>query len=322
MKALASICALLALGSAANVGAQQNFPNRPLRIVVFIPAGGAADFLARLMAQKLGDTLGQTVVVDNRAGSGGVIGTSLVAKSAPDGYTLLQGGITTHGIGPNLYTNLPYDPVKDFAPIIHSASMPVFMLSHVQVPVKSVSDVIALANAKPGTISFGSPGAGSAPHMVGELFKIVTGIPTQHIPYKGSGTGAPALAAGEVPIFFDAVAGHIPFIKSGRVRPLAVTSAARVSAFPEVPTMKESGYEKIDGQVWYGLLAPAGTPKSVIAKLNAESMRVLAMPDVKERLTGASIDAVGGTPEAFDRLIRSEIDRWAPVVKAAGVKVN
>src|SRR5512139_2957038 len=186
MKLVAALTALIALACAAPAHAQQNFPTRPLRIVVFIPAGGAADFLARVMAQKLGDLLGQTVVVDNRAGSGGVIGTNLVAKSAPDGYTLLQGGITTHGIGPSLYANLPYDPVKDFDPIIHSASMPVFLLSHVQVPVKSVSDLIALAKAKPGSISFGSPGAGSAPHMVGELFKIVTGIPTQHIPYKGS----------------------------------------------------------------------------------------------------------------------------------------
>jgi len=322
MKLVASIAALMALACIAPVHAQQAFPSRPLRIVVFIPAGGAADLLARVMAQKLGDLLGQTVVVDNRPGSGGVIGSNLVAKAAPDGYTLLQGGITTHGIGPNLYANLPYDPVKDFAPIIHSASMPVFILSHVQVAAKSVSDVIAAAKAKPGSISFGSPGAGSAPHMVGELFRIVTGIQVQHVPYKGSGTGAPALAAGEVPIFFDAVAGHIPFIKTGRVRALAVTSAARVAAFPDVPTMKEQGLEKIDGQVWYGLLAPAGTPKQVIAKLNAESMRVLAMPDVKERLTGASIDAAGGTPEGFGRFIQTEIEKWAPVVKAAGVKVN
>ena len=322
MRILGSLAALLTAVCMTPAHAQPSFPSRPLRIVVFIPAGGAADFLARVMAQKLGDALGQTVVVDNRPGSGGVIGSSLVAKSAPDGYTLLQGGITTHGIGPNLYANLPYDPVKDFAPVIHSASMPVFMLAHIQVPVKSVSDVIALAKAKPGSVSFGSPGAGSAPHMVGELFKIVTGIQTQHVPYKGSGTGAPALAAGEVPIFFDAVAGHIPFLKTGRVRTLAVTSAARVAAFPDVPTMKEVGLEKIDGQVWYGLLAPAGTPKDVVAKLNAESMRVLALPEVRERLSGASIDAAGGTPEEFGKFIRAEIAKWAPVVKAAGVKVN
>jgi len=322
MKYLAWIPISIALTFAFTANAQQNYPTRPLRVVVFIPAGGAADFLARVTAQKLGDALGQTVVVDNRAGMGGVIATNLVAKAAPDGYTLLQCGITTHGIGPHVYTDLPYDPVKDFAPVILSATMPVFMMSNAQVPVKSVSEVIALAKAKPGGISFGSPGTGSAPHLVGELFKIVTALPSQHIPYKGSGTGAPALAAGEVPIMFDAVAGHQAFIKSGRVRALAVTSAARVSAFPDIPTMKELGLARVDGLVWYGLLAPAGTPKNIIAKLNAESNRVLAMQDVKDRLTAASIETAGGTPEEFGKFIRAELDKWGPVVKAAGVKAN
>ena len=322
MKKFARITSLIAMACAFTAHAQQNYPSRPLRVVVFIPAGGAADFLARITAMKLGEALGQTVVVDNRAGSGGVIATNLVAKAAPDGYTLLQGGITTHGIGPNMYTNLPYDPVKDFAPIILSATMPVFMMSNTQVPVKSVNEVIALAKSKPGTLSFGSPGTCSAPHMVGELFKIVTGIPVQHIPYKGSGTGAPALAAGEVPVFFDAVAGHMPFIKSGRVRALAVTSVARVSAFPDIPTMKEVGLARIDGLVWYGLLAPAGTPKHIIAKLNAETNRVLAMQEVKDKLMAASIQTAGGSPEEFGKFIRAELDKWGPVVKAAGVKVN
>ena len=184
------------------------------------------------------------------------------------------------------------------------------------------SDVVALAKAKPGTVSFGSPGTGSAPHMVGELFKIVTALPIQHIPYKGSGTGAPALASGEVPIFFDAVAGHQAFIKSGRVRALAVTSNVRVSAYPEVPTMKEAGFPKVDGTVWYGLQAPAGTPKAIITKLNTESNKVLAMQEVKDRLAAASIETAGGTPEEFAKFIRSELDRWGPVIKAAGVKVN
>ncbi len=322
MKILASLSALIALGCGFHASAQQNYPNRPLRVVVFLPPGGAADVLARVMAQKLGDALGQTVVVDNRPGSGGVIGTNVVAKAAPDGYTLLHSGITTHGIGPHIYTNLPYDPIKDFAPIVLAGTAPVFMMAHVQVPVKTVSDVVALAKAKPGTVSFGSPGTGSAPHMVGELFKIVTALPIQHIPYKGSGTGAPALASGEVPIFFDAVAGHQAFIKSGRVRALAVTSNVRVSAYPEVPTMKEAGFPKVDGTVWYGLQAPAGTPKAIITKLNTESNKVLAMQEVKDRLAAASIETAGGTPEEFAKFIRSELDRWGPVIKAAGVKVN
>ena len=317
-----SLSACITLSYGYNVYAQQSYPTRPLRVVVFIPPGGGADFLARVTAQKLGDALGQTVVVDNRAGSGGVIACNLVAKAAPDGYTLLQAGITTHGIGPNVYTNLPYDPVKDFSPIILTATLPVFLMANTQVPVKSVSDLLAMAKAKPGGISFGSPGTGSAPHMVGELFKIVTGMPSQHIPYKGSGTGAPALGAGEVPVMFDAIAGHLAFIKLGRVRTLAVTSGARLAAFPDVPTMKEAGFPQVDGEVWYGLLAPAGTPRPIITKLNVETKRALAMQEVKDKLTVTGIDATSSTPEEFGKFIRAEIDKWAPVVKAAGVKAN
>jgi tripartite-type tricarboxylate transporter receptor subunit TctC len=316
------LSAAIAIGCAVGANAQQNYPNRPVRVVVFVPAGGGADLLARVMGQKLGEALGQTVVVDNRAGMGGVIGTSVVAKAAPDGHTLLQGGITTHGIGPHIYPNLPYDPVKDFVPIVLSGTLPIFLVANTQVPAKSVSELIALAKAKPDAMSFASPGTGSAPHLVGELFKIVTGIPSVHIPYKGSGTAAPDLAAGNVQFMFDAIAGHQPFIQSGRTRALAVTSPARLAAFPDIPTMKELGFARVDGTVWYGLLAPAGTPKNVIAKLNAESNRVLAMPDVKEKLTRAGIDAAGGTPEAFAKFIRAESDKWAPVVKAAGVKAN
>lgn len=322
IKPIARISALIALACGFAAHAQQNYPTRPLRVVVFLPPGGAADVLMRVMGQKLGDSLGQTVVIDNRPGMGGVIGTNVVAKAAPDGYTLLHSGITTHGIGPHIYTNLPYDPVKDFTPVVLSATMPVFMLAYAQAPVKSVQEVITLAKSKPNAVSWGSPGTGSAPHMVGEMFKIATAIPSPHIPYKGSGTGAPALAAGEIPVFFDAVAGHQAFIKSGRVRALAVTSPARVSAYPDVPTMKESGQPKVDGTVWYGLQAPAGTPKHIIAKLNAESNRVLAMQDVKDRLTAVSIDAAGSTPEEFSKFIRAELEKWGPVVKAAGVKAN
>jgi tripartite-type tricarboxylate transporter receptor subunit TctC len=314
--------ALIVLAWAFAAHAQQSYPNRPVRVVVFVPAGGAADLLARVMAQKLGEALGQTVVVDNRSGMGGVVGTSVVAKATPDGYTLLQGGITTHGIGPHIYPNLPYDPQKDFVPIVLSGTLPVFLVVNAQVPAKSVSELIALAKAKPDGVSFASPGTGSAPHLVGELFKIVTGIPSVHIPYKGSGIGAPALASGEVQFMFDGIAGHQAFIQAGRTRALAVTSPARLAAFPDIPTMKELGLPRVDGTVWYGLLAPAGTPKPILQKLNAESTRVLAMQDVKERLTRAGIDAGGGTPEEFGKFIRAEFDKWGPVVKAAGVKVN
>ena len=313
---------ILALTWAFAANAQQSYPNRPVRVIVFVPAGGGADLLARIMGQKLGEVLGQTVVVDNRAGMGGVVGTSIVAKALPDGYTLLQGGITTHGIGPHIYSNLPYDPLKSFVPVVLSATMPIFLVANAQVPAKSVSELIALAKAKPAGVSFASPGTGSAPHLVGELFKMVTGIPSPHIPYKGSGLGAPALAGGEVQFMFDAIAGHQPFIQSGRVKALAVTSPARLAAFPDIPTMKEVGLARVEGSVWYGLLAPAGTPKLIIQKLNAESNRVLATQEVKGRLTGAGIDAAGGTPEDFGKFIRAEFDKWGPVVKAAGVKAN
>ena len=321
-KRLALIPAVLALACGFAAHAQQSYPSRPVRVVVFVPPGGAADLLARIMGQKLGEALGQTVVINNRAGMGGVVGTSIVAKAAPDGYTLLQGGITTHGIGPHIYSSLPYDPLRDFAPVVLSATMPIFLVANAQVPVKSVGELVALAKAKPDSVSFASPGTGSAPHLVGELFKIVTGIPSQHVPYKGSGLGAPALAGGEVQFMFDAIAGHQPFIQSGRVKALAVTSPARLAAFPGIPTMKELGYPRVDGAVWYGLLAPAATPKAIIQKLNAASDRVLATQDVKGRLTGAGIDAAGGTPEDFGKFIRAEFDKWGPVVKAAGVKAN
>ena len=323
-RTLPGICSALALGLACSFAAhaQQSFPTRAVRIVVFVPAGGGADQLARVMGMKLGELLGQTVVIENRAGMGGVIGTNLVAKATPDGYTLLQGGITTHGIGPHIYANLPYDPVKDFVPVVLSGTLPIFLVVNAQVPVSSVSELIAYAKAKPDSVSFASPGTGSAPHLVGELFKIVTAIPSQHVPYKGSGTAAPDLAGGRVQFMFDAIAGHQPFIQTGRVKALAVTSPARLPAFPDVPTMKELGYARVDGTVWYGLLAPAATPKAIVAKLNAEARRALAAQDVKERLTVAGIDAAGGTPEEFGRFIRAESDKWGPVVKAAGVKAN
>jgi tripartite-type tricarboxylate transporter receptor subunit TctC len=207
-------------------------------------------------------------------------------------------------------------------PVVLSATMPIFLVANAQVPVKSVSELVALAKAKPAGVSFASPGTGSAPHLVGELFKMVTGIPSQHVPYKGSGLGAPALAGGEVQFMFDAIAGHQAFIQSGRTKALAVTSLARLTAFPEVPTMKEVGLARVEGSVWYGLLAPAGTPQPIIARLNAESNRVLATQELKGRLTGAGIDAAGGTAEDFGKFIRAELDKWGPVVKAAGVKAN
>lgn len=300
----------------------QNYPVRPVRLIVTVPPGGAADLVARVMAQKLGDAFGQTLVVDNRAGGGGQIAAETVAKAQPDGYTVLLGSITTHGIGPHMYSKLPYDPVKDFAPVCLYATMPMIMVANAQLPVKNVGELIALAKSKPNSISFASSGSGGAPHLVGELFKSVTGAPIQHVPYKGSAPGAADVAGGQVQLMFDALAPHLPHLKSGRTKVLAAISPARLPVAPDAPTMTELGYPKVAASIWYGLMAPAATPRAIVMRLNGESNRILAMADVKERLGGAGIDTAGGSPEDFAKFIRDEMAKWGPVVKASGAKAD
>ena len=302
--------------------AQSAYPSRPVRLIVTVPPGGAADLVARVMAQKLGDSLGQTFVVDNRAGGGGQIAADTVAKAAPDGYTTLLASITTHGIGPHIYAKLPYDPVKDFAPVCLYATMPMIMVANAQLPVKNVPELIALAKAKPNSISFASSGSGGAPHLVGELFKNVTGAPLQHVPYKGSAPGAADVAGGQVQLMFDALAPHLPHLKSGRTKVLAAISPARLPIAPDAPTMTELGFAKVAASIWYGMLVPAGTPKALITKLNVEANKALEMPDVKERLAGAGIDVGGGSPEDYAKFIRDELAKWGPVVKASGAKLD
>ena len=307
----------------AATGAGQAYPTRSMRLIVTVPPGGAADLVARVVAQKLGDGLGQTLVVDNRGGGGGQIAAELAAKSAPDGYTLLQASITTHGIGPHVYEKLLFDPLKDFSPIALTATMPMIVVANVQTPVKSIKDMVALAKAKPGGYGFGSSGSGGAPHLVGELFKSVTGVNLQHIPYKGSGPAATDVAGGQVAFAFDAIAPHMPHIKSGRTRVLAAISPRRLVLFPEVPTMIEIGYPQVAASIWYGLMAPAGVAKPIIAKLNAETNRVLGLQEVKDRMAGAGIDAAApNAPEDFVKFIRDELAKWGPVVKAAGAKAD
>ena len=318
---LGAVAAGVLLGFPA-AHAQQNYPMRPVRVIVMVPPGGAADLVARVMAQKLGEALGQTFVVDNRGGGGGEIAADTVAKAAPDGYTTLLASITTHGIGPHVYSKLPYDPVKDFAPVCLYATMSMIIVVNAQLPVKYVHDLIALAKAKPNSINFASSGSGGAPHLVGELFKNVTGAPIQHVPYKGSAPGAADVAAGQVQLMFDAIAPQLPHIKSGRTKVLAAISPARLPIAPDAPTMIELGYPKVAASIWYGMMVPAGTPKAIIAKLNVESNKALALPEVKERLAGAGIDTAGGTPEEFAKFIRDELAKWGPVVKASGAKVD
>jgi tripartite-type tricarboxylate transporter receptor subunit TctC len=311
-------CFILAFSSA--VTAQADFPSRPIRLVVTVPPGGAADFIARLVGGKIAESLGQPVVVETRGGAGGTIAADAVAKAAPDGYTLLQNSITTHGVGPHLYAKLPYDPVKDFAPVSGLALLPLIMAVNADLPFRNVQELIS--HSKSNALNFASSGNGGAPHMAAELFKSVTGAPLTHVPYKGSGPAVADLVGGRVQIMFDAAPSLIAHIRSGRLRVLGAASTERNRLLPEVPTFGELGYPKVAVSLWYGLLAPAGTPKPVVEKLNREAARALTSPDVRDKLQAQGAEPMPGTPEAFASFMQEEMAKWAPVVKQAGVKLD
>jgi tripartite-type tricarboxylate transporter receptor subunit TctC len=311
-------CLLFAVAPAAP--AQGDYPNRPIRLVVTVPPGGAADFIARLVGAKLAESLGQAVLVDNRAGAGGTIATDSVAKAPADGYTLLQNSITTHGVGPHLYARLPYDPVKDFVPITGLALLPLIMAVNAELPARNVNELVRLSKANP--LNFASSGNGGAPHMAAELFKSETGSSITHVPYKGSGPAVADLIGGRVQMMFDAAPSLIQHVKSGKLRVLAAASAQRNRLLPEVPTFAELGYPKVAVSLWYGLLAPAGTPRLVIDRLNRETLKALDSADVREKLLAQGAEPMLGTPEAFGAFMREEMAKWAPVVKQAGVKLD
>ena len=310
-------CFILLFSCAA---AAQDFPNRPLRLVVTVPPGGAADFIARLVGGKMSETLGQPVVVENRGGAGGTIAADAVAKAAPDGYTLLQNSITTHGVGPHLYAKLPYDPVKDFAPVTGLALLPLIMAINAELPAKSVDELVRYS--KSHALNFASSGNGGAPHMAAELFKSETGASLTHVPYKGSGPAVADLVGGRVQIMFDAAPSLIQHVKSGKLRVLAAASARRNPLLPEVPTFAELGYPKIAVSLWYGLLAPAGTPRAVVDRLNRETVKALQTAEVRERLLAQGAEPMPGSPEAFASFMQEESVKWAPIVKQAGVKLD
>jgi tripartite-type tricarboxylate transporter receptor subunit TctC len=311
--------ACLILGFSQWVAAQ-DYPNRPVRLVVTVPPGGAADFIARLVGGKLSEAMGQPVVVENRGGAGGTIAADVVAKAAPDGYTLLQNSITTHGVGPHLYSKLPYDPVKDFAAVSGLAVLPLIMAVNADLLPKSVQELIVFS--KTNALNFASSGNGGAPHMAAELFKSVTGAAMTHVPYKGSGPAVADLIGGRVQVMFDAAPSLIAHIRSAKLRVLAAASAQRNRLLPDVPTFAELGHPKIAVSLWYGLLAPAGTPRSAIGKLNSEVGKILESPEVRERLQAQGAEPMPGTPEAFASFMQDEMAKWAPVVKQAGVKLD
>ena len=320
LKPLATIAMLLATGIALAQPAA--YPAKPVRIVVPYPPGGTTDILARLMAAKLTDKLGQTFTVDNRAGASGAIGSLAVAKSPPDGYTLVMATISSQGINSALYKALPYDPVADFAPVTLVASTPNVITVNASVPARTLPELLALARAKPGALSFGSTSAGGSPHMGIELLKMLTQIDIVHIPYKGAGPMLTDLIGGQIPIGVDNLPSSIAHIKSGKIRALAVTTAQRWPGAPDIPTVAESGVAGYEASAWFGLLAPAGTPKPVLDLLQRSVAEIVRRPEVTQQLLDLGAEPVASTPEAFGRQITAEIDKWKKVVAATGVKVE
>ena len=315
-------CGLLLLGAAlaavAAPASAQGYPAKPVRFVVPYAPGGSTDTLARTVGVKLTDLLGQQVVVDNRPGASGNIGMEIVARALPDGYTIVLGYIANLAIDPSLYSKMPYDPVRDFAPITELASSPNVLVAHPSVPVTSFKDL--LVKAKQGQFNFASAGVGSVGHLTGELLNQMAGIRMVHVPYKGSGQAVTDLLGGHVQLMFSGFSSTLPHIKAGRLRALAVTGAKRSPAAPDVPTIAESGFPGFEATAWYGVLAPAKTPKPVVSRLHNEIVKVLQEPDVKNRLTGLGFEIVGSTPEQFSAYIKSEITKWAKAVKASGAK--
>ncbi|MCP3019472.1 tripartite tricarboxylate transporter substrate binding protein [Cupriavidus basilensis] len=318
-RALAGIAAALALAAPATHAAEASYPTKTITIVVPASPGGAIDLVARLVGQKMTEAWGQSVVVDNRPGATGIIGTDLVAKSAPDGYMLALVA-SSHAINPSMVKKLPFDTIKSFEPVALTHVVPLMLVVSPSLPVTSVKELIAYGKANPGKLSFASSGSGGAPHFSGELFKSMTGIDMVHIPYKGSTLAHPDLTSGRVSLMFDTVAAIGPQVKGGKVRPLAVTTAKRSSAAPQVPTMAQAGLPGYETSTWGGVLAPAGTPKAVVDKLNAEINKALASPDVRERLQNAGIEPAGGTPAQFASFLQVEMGKWAKVAKDAGIQ--
>ncbi|MEJ8852194.1 tripartite tricarboxylate transporter substrate binding protein [Variovorax rhizosphaerae] len=309
----------LALAHAMPAMAQGTFPSKGITIVVPASPGGAIDLAARLIGQKLTEAWGQPVVIDNRAGATGIIGTDLVAKSPPDGHMLALVA-SSHAINPSMVKKLPFDTVKSFEPVVLTHVVPLVLIVSPELPVKSVKELIAYGKANPGKLSFASSGTGGAPHFSGELFKSMTGLEMAHIPYKGSTLAHPDLISGRTSLMFDTVAAANVQIKAGRLRALAVTTAKRSSVLPDVPTMQEAGVAGYETSTWGGLLAPAGTPKATVTKLNAEVNRILALPDVRKTLQENGIEPGGGTPQQFGDFIGTEMVKWAKVAKDAGIQ--
>lgn len=313
-----SLGACLGWGGAVSA---QDYPGKPIRVVVPFPPGGGTDIIARTVTPKLSEVLGASIVIDNRGGAGGTLGTELVAKAPPDGYTLafVSG---SHAINPSLYKKLPFDSVHDFAAVTMLVSGPGLLVVHPSVPAKNVKELIALAKSRPGQLNYASAGNGTPPHLAAELFKTMAGVDIVHVPYKGNAPAFQDLISGQVSLSFPTIPSALPHVLGGRLRALAATSKQRSRVMPQIPTMAESGLPGYDSSSWFGVLAPAGTPANVVTKLQQSIVKVLQLADVRDRLLSQGLDPVGSTPEEFAATIKSEIVKWAKVVKASGARVD
>jgi tripartite-type tricarboxylate transporter receptor subunit TctC len=312
--------AAVVLAACCGAATAQVYPAKPVRMVVGYPPGGPTDVLARIVAQKLSESWGQQVIVDNRPGASGMIGAELAARATPDGHTLLMVPVT-YAVTPSLFAKMSYDAAKDLAPVAQVAAAPFILVVHPTLPVKTVGDLVALARSRPGQLNYASASTGGMPHLAGELFNTMTGVSLVHIPYKGAAPATTDLVSGQVSLMFNNMLSAMPHVKSGRLRAVAVTSTRRSAALPELPAIAESvpGYE---ASGWYGALAPAATPRDIILRLNTEMNRVMRLPDVAQRLAGDGVEAVGTTPEQFASYLRQEIVKWGKVVKASGARVD
>ena len=307
---------------AVGLACAQSYPARPIRLIVPFPPGGGNDTVARAIAQEASPALGQSIVVDNRPGAGGIIGASEAARAPADGYTLFLGGVGSHAVNPNLHSKLPYDAVKDFAPITLVASAPSVLVVHPSVPVHTIAEFAAYARANPGKLNYASNGNGSSSHMAAVLYETNAGVKMTHVPYKGLGPALTDLMSGRIELMFNSIVAILPHIQAGKLRALGVTSKQRSSLLPDVPTIAESGWPQYEAGSWYGILAPAGTPPAIIDRLHREIVKSLKDPEVQKRLAGEGADVIGSTPQEFSAHIKSELGRMGQAIKAAGLKLE
>jgi tripartite-type tricarboxylate transporter receptor subunit TctC len=322
LRSISLLCVTLGCFGFSGAYAQPAYPSKPIRFVVPFPPGGPLDIVARYIGQDLNRAWSQSVLVDNRPGAGGNIGADIVAKAPPDGYTILMGAVSTHAINVTLYSKLPYDPIRDFAPITLVTSVPNVLVMHPSVPARNVKELIALAKARPGQLNFASGSTGSAGHLAGELFKTMAGVDMVHVPYKGAAPAVADLLGGHVSLMFDNLASALPNIKAARVRALAVTTLRRSPFLPDLPTISESGLRGFDIGTWFGVFAPGGTPRDIVTRLNTEIVRILSAASMKERFAPLGAEAMPDTPEAFGALVKSEMAKYAKIVRASGAKVD